>query len=721
MTKTSSSISHSDAISVLNNSWCCWLDGRTLGEGPVADSAEAICGVRVHASVIVAGICRSDIKELSGSRFGLRTFGHEFVARVDRIEGSDSATFPLKTGERFILDPHVPIQRTSGFASHVVLEGPGDLLAEAMRPVPAEIAADRMVFSEPLACALHCIERALDGTRSLRTAAVIGAGLFGILISVALQRRGLEVTVANRTMARLWKLEQLSIWNLNISRVDQLPADVFDLVIDATAQLDPHMVQLGLRAVTPGGRYHIFAGTAPGDMLAGGVDLDDLRRQERVRQIEHNGKPVRLSGSHGAVTEDFDRAINELSRPDNPLLAEYLISGRVDLRELKGELLRLRDDGWFGRVLVDPVVVTSGPALAAVRSGGGVSLYRIQTPRTGAVVVAPLTVGLCGTDRQILNNSRPDHASVLGHEAVCEVIASDLPTYQKGQLVVVNPVDRDRPEKVVGHSSEGLLQERYSFSEEQLARDMLVPYEGPSVVLGSLTEPLASVLHGLSIADHYLECQSVAIIGDGALGAILLQVALLRGLDAVLFSNKPSRAATLRSRLGLPGDRVVTLSSNVDDSFENCFDAVFHCATRNATSIILKLAYLIVRDEGIVDLLAGIDPTHSRDAALARDLMAVRASNVCGKRPFQSLVFKVKEKNIRFTGHRGTSVAHLSEAMQLLNEHPDLFRPIITHTLSLAEAAVHLDGIARGYADPAYGSRLKTVVRMPRLMERGDD
>ena len=62
------------------------------------------------------GVCRSDIKEVAGTRAMRRDFGHEVVAVVDEL----SATDVLPPGAIVGFDPHVPISRTSGFAEYMI-------------------------------------------------------------------------------------------------------------------------------------------------------------------------------------------------------------------------------------------------------------------------------------------------------------------------------------------------------------------------------------------------------------------------------------------------------------------------------------------------------------------------------------------------------------------------------------------------------------------------
>ncbi|MYW01924.1 alcohol dehydrogenase catalytic domain-containing protein, partial [Streptomyces sp. SID3343] len=105
----------------------------------------------VRVRVELAGVCRSDLKEVARERHGASQFGHELVGVV--TESTLPAALPA--GARVVLDPNVRLARTTGFAAALYAAGPADLLTTALPRVPDALPARRAVFAEPVACARH--------------------------------------------------------------------------------------------------------------------------------------------------------------------------------------------------------------------------------------------------------------------------------------------------------------------------------------------------------------------------------------------------------------------------------------------------------------------------------------------------------------------------------------------------------------------------------------
>ncbi|CCH32526.1 Zn-dependent alcohol dehydrogenase [Actinosynnema sp. NPDC047251] len=326
-------------------------DGRVvLGEARVAEpsgtSAKAVIAPRR------VGVCRSDLRELRSDRHLRRDFGHEIVAEV--VGGTDG--LGLVAGQRVVFDPHPPLHaRTSGYGELVELEGAPEAVRGALVPVPDTVPEDRAVFAEPLACACHCVRRLEDAGGDRRSAvAVVGAGMAGTLIAAVLHADGVPVSLVNRGAARLDFLRAHHV----------LPEDVlapaagrrFDRVVLATASASPEALDAALAMVRPGGVLLLFAGTRPGVELAG-VDLDDLRRRERVERSSVAGVPLVLAGTHGALRADFDRALGLLAATGPGWTAgaavERLTTRRMSLAEAASALPDHAENGFVGK----PVVV----------------------------------------------------------------------------------------------------------------------------------------------------------------------------------------------------------------------------------------------------------------------------------------------------------------------------------------------------------------------------
>lgn len=316
------------------------------------------------ASVLVdielAGLCRSDLKEVAGVRHGPSQFGHEIVARVN------VSTVPgLAEGTRVVLDPNVPVVRGTGFAERMWAAGRPSLLRQAFHAVPDGLPARRLVFAEPLACAAHCLrvtDRRADGLTGTRIT-VLGAGTAGLLIASLAHRAGAVVTLGNRGRDRVAELRRTGVLDLPILPFDLLPDRSADVVVAATSFILSPVLEVALRVLAPDGLLVLYGGTAPGDRHPGlDCDLDTVRRTESMATCSRAGRPVRVAGSYGTTERDFEAAVAVLADRTAPLAAESLVRAEVDLPGLLTLL--------SGSVAPPPGKVLVHPWPRAVRQDG---------------------------------------------------------------------------------------------------------------------------------------------------------------------------------------------------------------------------------------------------------------------------------------------------------------------------------------------------------------
>ena len=326
---------------------------RLVRMPPSRPSGEHAVRVRVE----LAGLCRSDLKEIAGRRYGVGQFGHEVVGAVE-----ESTLDTLPPGSRVTLDPNVPVRRGTGFATQMWVAGPAGRVTEALPVVPYEVTARRLVFTEPVACVRHCVAavsrhlgRGLDGAR----VAVLGAGTAGVLIAGLARAAGATVVLGNRSVdRRVFVRERLDV---AVCAMTELLSSGVDIVVVATSFVLPVVLSEALRVVVPGGLVLLYGGTAPGDVLSGldcggvPVDLDTVRRGETAVRAGWRGKPVTIGGSYGTVAEDFTVAVRALVDLDPGVLpVERLITSEVRLADLP-EVLRAQVSGRpLGKTLVHP-------------------------------------------------------------------------------------------------------------------------------------------------------------------------------------------------------------------------------------------------------------------------------------------------------------------------------------------------------------------------------
>lgn len=170
----------------------------------------------------------------------------------------------------------------------------------------------------------------------------------------------------------------------------------------------------------------------------------------------------------------------------------------------------------------------------------------------GAVLVRPLEVGVCGTDREISEGifgvaPRDDAALVLGHELL-GVVERDGAGFARGDLVTATVRRSCRRCAACGEGSPdscltGLYEERgitrlHGFARELVAEDpaQLVSVPRSLGHLGVLAEPASicarAVRHARAIGGrHPWEPRRALVIGAGAIGMLTTYLLRLDGLD----------------------------------------------------------------------------------------------------------------------------------------------------------------------------------------------
>lgn len=320
--------------------------------GPVLSADPPVRPEGAHGVLVrteLMGVCRSDLKEVTGTRGGPGQFGHELVGAV-----VDSTTARLPPGTRVCLDPNPPVRRGTGFARELWVCGEEDDVARALPVAPPGVAARRLVFAEPAACAAHCLTTAARHRGAdLRGAAVcvLGAGVAGVLIAALARRAGAVAALRNRTADRLDFLRDNGVLPEEVSR--PVAPDSQDVVVVAASFVFPDLLEEALRLLRPGGLVLLYGGTRAGDRLPGlDCDLDGVRRGERAVSALWRGKPVVVGGSYGTSTADFALALEALV--DDGMGVERLVTREVDLADLPAVLRELVATRHLGKVLVRP-------------------------------------------------------------------------------------------------------------------------------------------------------------------------------------------------------------------------------------------------------------------------------------------------------------------------------------------------------------------------------
>jgi L-iditol 2-dehydrogenase len=210
------------------------------------------------------------------------------------------------------------------------------------------------------------------------------------------------------------------------------------------------------------------------------------------------------------------------------------------------------------------------------------------TPSDGEVLVAPRSLGVCGTDRKIFSGTIPvAYPRILGHEIVGEVVAAggDL---ANGTRVIVDP-------SITCGRCARCLEGRGNICEAGglLGRDrdggfrqaIAVPRRYLHVLPTEVTDDVAPLVQVLTTCVHgqrrvgIFPGDAVAIVGMGVTGLLHLQLAKLRGAWPVVCVTRSERKLELARELGADetvvaddraGDRVRALTGGGPDVTIEC-------------------------------------------------------------------------------------------------------------------------------------------------------
>ena len=359
----------------------------------------------------------------------------------------------------------------------------------------------------------------------------------------------------------------------------------------------------------------------------------------------------------------------------------------------------------------------------------GAKLSTVGTPVCGPndVMVAPRFVGLCGTDIQVFRRARRARANTLGHEGVGIVVEVGrlVEGWSPGDSVVFNPPNPSNPNEILGHSFDGLFQEKILVQNVGPVNWLIhsVPAEMLSPI-GALIEPVATAIYSRELVNGSSASggRIAVVVGDGPVALINSIVLRLGGFTTVLMIHGRSHRYRWAVDGGYFDDGDVICGR--DDVVENVMerlggalaDVAIVCTPGETVEQALKDALRYLKPDGIVNLVSAATP--SVVSIEGRDLVvtAIRRRNWCGY-PSPGYFERIETaggKIVRLTGQRGTSASHLNASIELLGGRTSDFDALITDVVDLADApALISSAVAWSLGRPEGGKRpMKAVIEL---------
>ncbi|KUO87230.1 MAG: glucose 1-dehydrogenase [Thermoproteus sp.] len=291
------------------------------------------------------------------------------------------------------------------------------------------------------------------------------------------------------------------------------------------------------------------------------------------------------------------------------------------------------------------------------------------SPGPGQVLLKPLKVGVCGTDKEIIEGKygkAPEGSDylILGHEALAEVaeLGPGVDNVSVGDLVVPTvrrplncglPVDYCPVGRYLEHGIWGLHGHAAEFSVTDAAYLVKVPKEAADVAV--LTEPLSVVEKGVELGLGLYQSrlgrrpETALVLGAGPVGLLASMVLRLAGLSVTAVATRPPDSLKARLVKELGGTYVDAAHEKISGTYDLVIEATGAPA--------MALEGVEVLGPGGVEVLLGVYPPGGRlddvgrllTEAVLNNKLVVGSVNA-GLRHFEAALRHLREADERFGG-----------------------------------------------------------------------
>ncbi|MFT0847302.1 alcohol dehydrogenase catalytic domain-containing protein [Actinomycetaceae bacterium L2_0104] len=325
------------------------------------------------------------------------------------------------------------------------------------------------------------------------------------------------------------------------------------------------------------------------------------------------------------------------------------------------------------------------------------------TPEPGGITVDVVAAGICGTDLKI---ARGEHrmfprgtTRVPGHESVGVIRenASGNPRFAPGTRVAIAPniscgtcracqtgrANLCENYDAVGLTFNGGFAETIAIPASGVTGGnvMAIP-DGLDLLTASLVEPVAAVVRGLRPLS-LTSCDTILICGAGPIGLIALLVAKHAGVRQILVSQTSPARRELATSFGADATfdpRAADLAEQIKEHTDGWgADAIVAAAP---IAQVFSDSLRCAAKGGRINFFAGL-PSGAGVVPLDANL--------------------IHYNELLVTGSTANTNEDCREALELVASAPELFRPLITHTLPLEQAD-------EAFALAASGKALKVIL-----------
>ncbi len=320
-----------------------------------AEMPQEIAPDQIRLRLATASICGTDMhyfRHFANAGFALDcpvTLGHEACAWVEDANGHDFAP-----GQLVAINPVIncgvcencqagdinmcPTKRFPGSATtkpHIdgFFRERFDFPARCCHGVAEGVAPDHLTFAEPLACAMHSLNRA--GVRAGHRVLVTGCGPMGLLAVVGAAAKGAEVEVTDLKPEAIAAAEAVGATGGYVIGQTTPPDSAYDVVIEASGS--PHAYNQALEAVRKQGVIGVLSLIQPSEVPIN-LHLNALKEVSSVGSILFTGEFAEAVALIEAGTVDFDA----------------ITAARFPVTETQAACDMMADGRAVGKVLITP-------------------------------------------------------------------------------------------------------------------------------------------------------------------------------------------------------------------------------------------------------------------------------------------------------------------------------------------------------------------------------
>lgn len=322
-----------------------------------AEMPDQIAAGWVRLKLATASICGTDMhyfRHFANAGFFLDhpiSLGHEACATVIDPNGAD-----LETGQLVAINPVIECGecdrcKTGDINMCAKKRFPGsattkphidgffreyfDFPARCLTPVASSVNPDHLTFAEPLACAMHSVDRGgiSKGTRVL----VTGCGPMGLLAVVAAVAKGAEVDVTDIRRGQVNAAQAVGARTGYVAGEDNVEelSNAYDVVVEASGS--PHGYNQALEACRKQGTISILSLIQPSQVPIN-LHLNALKEIRSIGSILY--------------TDEFAEAVALIA--GGSVAFDAITAGRFSVEDLQVACEQMASGDAIGKILIKP-------------------------------------------------------------------------------------------------------------------------------------------------------------------------------------------------------------------------------------------------------------------------------------------------------------------------------------------------------------------------------